>query len=175
MRKATVIFILVAFIASIMIVNFFGLKIKVYNQYVYVDNIEVTKESIKCSPGLKVTDFVIDDKNVINIYVSYEIGYKERTGKDQVLMIIPHCYPDDADDKTVKCINEGNSKEFYVVEEGVPVPTITYNFTQEKVDKLLSKSTPKETITVYLANEMAGDKVKRKVKITTTLVDLIEG
>lgn len=174
MRKATIIFILVAFIGSIMIVNFFGLKIKVYNEYKYVKKIEVSEESIKCSPGVKMTSFSVNNKNVITINVDYELDYKERTGKDQFIMIIPRCLPDNANDKKVEASYTGVEKEYYICDNENPVPTIMYNYTPEKIDKINSRTSKKEAITVYLLNKRAGDSVKRTVNIVTHLVDKIE-
>lgn len=174
MRKATIIFILVAFIGSIMIVNFFGLKIKVYNQYVYVNQIDITEESIKYSPGVKLTGFSVNNKNVITINIDYEKDYKEKTGKDQFIMIIPHCYPDNANDKKVEASYTGVNKEYYICDNENPFPTIMYNYTQEKIDKIMAKTSHKESITIYITNKRAGDKVKRTINLVTRIVDTLD-
>ena len=50
MRKSVIIMIGIIYIASIFVVGFFGMKVKVFETTVYITDIECTNENIKVKP-----------------------------------------------------------------------------------------------------------------------------
>ncbi|MBQ7308435.1 MAG: hypothetical protein IJW82_07930 [Clostridia bacterium] len=161
MRKATLMFILIVFVGSIMIVNFFGLNTKVYDKFIYVDNISIA--SVNVSPGLKLVSSRLNSEDGIwYIKVEYEKGYKERTGEDQLIMITPRCYPDNASEKSIK-VNYNTDKVGYRFEEEALVPTLIYDNISTK-QKIAS-------FNFYLKNLQS--RVDLQVKLTTVFVDTI--
>ena len=159
MRKATLMFILIVFVGSIMIVNFFGLNTKVYDKFVYVESISVA--NVNVSPGLKLLSNQLNEKDgVWYIKVEYEIGYKERTGEDQLIMITPRCYPDNASEKSIK-VTYNTDKQGYRFEEDALVPTMVYDNISTK-QKIAS-------FNFYLKNLQS--RVDLQVKLTTIFVD----
>ena len=162
MRKATIIFILIVFIGSIMLVNFFGLEYKSYNGRVFVEGIEIV--DVNVSDGLKFEKMSEGADGYLWIYVKYEKNYKLRTGKDQILMITPRIIPDNATDKSIEIDTSSNDKEkesYYKFEEGTLAPTLIY---QDNIDT--SKS---QIFKIIFINKLSG--VKKRIKLYTTFVD----
>lgn len=162
MKKTTLIFILVVFVSSIMLVNFFGLNYKVYDKYQYVETIEIV--NITESPGLRINKQLTDRDGTLMIYVSYERGFKERTGKDQLIMITPRCLPDNANDKQVNVLYDEKKKSAYYFEEDAPVPTLIYK------DVPSQKNTD---ILTFKIQDVMTKKVEVKIKLITQFVDEI--
>ena len=164
MRKATLIFILLVFIGSIMLVNFFGLEYKSYDKTQKVTEIQISNVTV--SGGLKVTSsaMTVDKKTGENYYridIQYEKNYKYKTGKDQIVMVTPHVMPDNATYKDLKV--DGDKSDAYELNTETPIPTVIYK--DIKTDSRLS------TYKFTLTNEESA--LQLKVIIYTTFVDSI--
>lgn len=72
MKKSVIVMIMIIYVASIVFIGFFGMKITAYDEIVYVNEIECINEDAKLKPdGTKTVIFHFDehdaDKNVYQI------------------------------------------------------------------------------------------------------------
>lgn len=120
MKKSTLIVIAIIYIASIVIINFFGMKTSVYNEIIPVVKIECTNSNDK-EKGITVEK--IDDE-----HTEIKIKFVKACEKDAnnnittlgtVLTLTHRVYPDNATSKSIKYIHdERRSFEFYKDEQG---------------------------------------------------------
>lgn len=117
MKKSTLILILIVFIASIPIINFFGLNAKVYNEIVNVSAVECINEDDEYST---VTNK--NDKKIIKVTYSNSTEKVHYDGVNYVakLQLKYRVYPDNATTKDVEFVYDTTNKDvvFYKDEKG---------------------------------------------------------
>lgn len=95
MKKSIIILIGVIYVASIIFIGFFGMKISAYNQTVYVTGLECINEEVKVSNNKK----------------SIIYTYKEDVAKEENVYILAwKVYPENSSDKSVKFVYDTSSK-----------------------------------------------------------------
>lgn len=113
MRKSTVIFIVVIYIASIAVISLFGMKMSVYNEIIPVTSILCLNETDDNVEVIK------DDDNTI-IRTKFDTPYDKNTQTGTMIQLLWRVEPDNASTKDVKFVyDENNTRvEFYKTEEG---------------------------------------------------------
>lgn len=109
MKKSVIMLISIVYIASIVVINFFGLKMSVYNVFVPVSQVECTNsEDLQRFPNINVnTDYAYADK-LIRFKLS-QTASKENPDK---LTITHRVYPDNASQKEVRYVYSQSSSNF---------------------------------------------------------------
>ena len=141
MKKSVILMICVIYILAIVIVGFLGLAMKVYNQKVYVDEIQCLNKEYKPNPEKKDNDGSVDG----SINIKYVEGL--------VFNLTCIVKPDNATEKKLEYIGEDDS-DIYKIEiqsDG----TANIIFKQDGVATIIVKATDTE-----------GKKIK--IKITAT-------
>jgi len=130
MKKSTLILILVIYIASIAIINFFGMSVKVYDEEIDVTSITCTNEDdpnngVKISEGSSgtktiIVDFVapafdIDEENEPIKDGEGNVIYKEN---GTTLMLEVDVLPNNATKKEVDYIYDLDNKNIYFHTDG---------------------------------------------------------
>lgn len=93
MRKSVIIMIGIIYIASIFVVGFFGMKVKVFETTVYITDIECTNENIKVKPDESkeiLFDYLPDGDEMENtLIITYNVYPKNSTlkGLDAVKLV----------------------------------------------------------------------------------------
>lgn len=90
MKKSAVLITLLIFIASVFIINFYGLKIKIYNPTFYVSNVTCINEDAQLKDDGSYSIVVPYTKNLV-----YPIYYK--------------VFPENADNRTIKFLYDTSS------------------------------------------------------------------
>lgn len=113
MRKSTIIFIVVIYIASIAAISLFGMKMSVYNELIPVTSILCLNET---DENVEVIE---DDENTI-IRTKFEDPYDKTTQTGTMIQLLWRVEPDNASVKDVKFIYDENNHrvEFYKTEDG---------------------------------------------------------
>lgn len=136
MKKSVAIMIAIIFVASILVINLFGLKMSVYNETFPVTKIEcINKEGNGVT--IKSTLYPVDGATtpinqwkripVINIKYNGPANANDNTGT--MFFIETRVYPDNATEKRVQFINYSNSvdAELYVDASGNPNGLILFH------------------------------------------------
>ncbi len=120
MKKSVILLILVVYIASMCIVGFFGIKLRVYDEVVKVEKIEcVTKsDSIIKTEGNKDLEFLYNDG------IEYYAGYFYTEGLSVTLAF--SVSPDNATNKNIEFI-ANTSSQYTLKDNGDNSVTITFN------------------------------------------------
>lgn len=93
MKKSVLILIGIIYVASIIIVGFFGMKISVYDQMVYITDIECTNENIRTNADATKTlrhDYIVGGTALENtVIITYDVYPKNSTlkGADAVTLV----------------------------------------------------------------------------------------
>lgn len=113
MKKSVVIIILLIYCVSIVMVNFFGLKMQVYNEFVSVDSIICINED---DDNIDVN---IDNEKTI-LKTKFIKAYDKNIQSGTMIQIYWRVLPDNATIKNVKFVyDENNTRvEFYKTENG---------------------------------------------------------
>lgn len=113
MRKSTIIFIVVIYIASIAAISLFGMKMSVYNELIPVTSILCLNETDEN------VEVINNDDNTI-IRTKFDTPYDKTTQTGTMIQLLWRVEPDNASVKDVKFIyDENNTRvEFYKTEEG---------------------------------------------------------
>ena len=114
MRKSTIIFIVVIYIASIAAISLFGMKMSVYNEFIPVTSILCLNET---ENGVEVING--EDNNTI-LKTKFTEPYDKNTQTGTMIQLYWRVEPDNASVKNVKFVyDENNSRvEFYKTEDG---------------------------------------------------------
>ncbi len=120
MKKSVILLILVVYIASLCIVGFFGIKLRIYDEVVKVEKIEcVTQsESIIKTEGNPDLAFLFNDG------IEYYAGYFYSEGLSVTLAF--SVYPDNATNKNIEFIADA-STQYSLRDNGDNSITITFN------------------------------------------------
>lgn len=113
MRKSTIIFIVVIYIASITVISLFGMKMSVYNEFIPVSSILCLNET---EDGVEV---LYNNNNTV-LKTKFEQPYDKTTQTGTMIQLYWRVEPDNATIKDVKFIYDKNNSrvEFYKTEEG---------------------------------------------------------
>lgn len=113
MKKSTLLIILVIYVASIAVINFFGMKIKVYDEIVNVSAIECVNKTDKNCEVIEKTD-----KKILKVKFSEPANATDLTGT--MLQLKWRVLPDNASNKKVQFVyDETNTRvKFYQDEYG---------------------------------------------------------
>ena len=113
MKKSVVIIILLIYCVSIVVVNFFGLKMHVYNEFVSVDSIICINEDDDN------VDVNMDNEKTI-LKTKFTKAYDKNIQSGTMIQIYWRVLPDNATIKNVKFVyDEKNTRvEFYKTENG---------------------------------------------------------
>ena len=113
MKKSTIMFIVVIYIASITIISLFGMKMSVYNEFIPVTSILCLNET---EDGVEV----INSNHSTILKTKFEEPYDKATQTGTMIQLYWRVEPDNASVKNVKFIyDENNSRvEFYQTEDG---------------------------------------------------------
>jgi len=113
MKKSTIMFIVVIYIASITVISLFGMKMSVYNEFIPVTSILCLNET---EDGVEV----INDNDNLILKTKFETPYDKATQTGTMIQLYWRVEPDNASVKDVKFIyDENNSRvEFYQTEDG---------------------------------------------------------
>ena len=113
MRKSTIIMIAIVYIASIVIISLFGLKMSVYNEFIPVSKIICLNES---------DDVISKELNgdSITLKTKFTEPYNKTLQKGTMIQLYWKVDPDNASKKDVKFVyDENNSRvEFYKTADG---------------------------------------------------------
>ena len=155
MKKITLIFICIVFIASVLMVNFFGLEYKVYNEYIFANKIEI--QAVQVGPSSQITKQ--EEKNgTLWIYVTFTQNYDSNDETKTAVMLVPRILPDNTSDKSLNYVYDKNYTKAYFIEDA-PIPTIVF------------KEMPTAFTFSLRANDNGG--AETKIRIIATL-DLVE-
>jgi hypothetical protein len=128
MKKTVIIAILLIYLGSIVLVNFFGLNVKNFEGTKYVESIdcEVIHRGGEEEQDIKEVEDPTDD--VVWYIFDFVPGYYDETNIDSnpnTIQILPHVYPETADNTEVKLIYDGETtSEFCHVNE--TAKTVTF-------------------------------------------------
>lgn len=101
MKKSVIIAILIVYIASILAVGFFGIKMKVYDENVYVSSIECLSDNYKAYDEIKKD----------GICGEIKVEFKE---KGMRIDLVCRCNPSNATNQDLEYrFDESNPVEFY--------------------------------------------------------------
>lgn len=104
MKKSTIIIIGIIYIASIIFIGFFGMKITAYNETIYVTGIECINEEVERN----------EDNNVI-FYT-----FKDDVSEDEnVFLLAWKLYPENCSNKGVKFIYDKDSNVASIDKNGM--------------------------------------------------------
>jgi len=106
MNKITIIFISIVFVASIAIINLFGMKMAVYNKEIPVTNILCINET---DEDLKVVDKPGQSKI---LWVDFTEAYDKETNTGTYIQIQYRVLPDDATIKGVTFVCDHNDPRY---------------------------------------------------------------
>ncbi len=114
MKKSTLIIILIIYIASIAVINFFGMTAKVYNEIINVTKVECINET-NDRVEVKINS---EGKKILK--VKYEEPANEENLTGTMLQLAWHVYPDNATKKDVQFVFNRNNDhvKFYKDEKG---------------------------------------------------------
>ncbi len=121
MKKSVIICIAIVFIASVVIINFFGMKTSVYNEIIPVTHIECTNVTDE-NNGVKVG--VDDQTGVKTLMIKFESAcVKADNGAildgGTMLTILHKVYPENASNRDIRYVySPRDSFEFYKDENG---------------------------------------------------------
>lgn len=122
MKKAIIVIIFAIYIASIAIVNFFGLEIAIFDGITYVEDIEITELTVINDGDLESIDSYATrtDEDGVEV-LCYRFAYKEKTDEMQanpnMVKIEYVIRPTNADNKTVDFIYAENESVFTFYED----------------------------------------------------------
>ena len=102
MKKSVVILIALIFIASVVLVSFFGLQFKTFDEIVYVESIEILEDNLKTNPEGQKYVVILPDENGVR---QYQIKYR--------------VHPDNATDDSVTFVYDKQNTNVSVDENGV--------------------------------------------------------
>jgi len=108
MKKSVIIMILIIYVASIVFIGFFGMKIASYNETLYVDHIECTNEEAVQYTGFKYV--IIDYATIL-----------EGDMNTNVFQLQWKVYPEDATYRGVSFVYDENTTVGYVTNIGTVV------------------------------------------------------
>ena len=120
MKKSVIIIIGIIYIASIVAINFFGMKISVYNQKVNVQEIVCLNET-NLEKGINVKDYTDMEGNVLgkSIIIDYVKPANKNTLQGTILQLEVRVFPDNATNKKLIYTSSDNENiEFYTDESG---------------------------------------------------------
>ena len=114
MKKSVVIIIAIIYIASIVSINFFGMKMSVYNEKIPVIRVECTNVS-EPEKGIEVLEY--EGKKLISIEFSKPANPSAATEEERgtMLQLFVRVYPDNAESTRVRYQPKlfTNNAEFY--------------------------------------------------------------
>jgi len=95
MKKSTIMFIVVIYIASITVISLFGMKMSVYNEFIPVTSILCLNET---EDGVEV----INDNDNLILKTKFETPYDKATQTGTMIQLYWRVEPDNASVKDVK-------------------------------------------------------------------------
>jgi len=108
MKKSVIIMILIIYVASIVFIGFFGMKIASYNETLYVDHIECTNEEAVQYTGFKYV--IIDYATIL-----------EGDMNTNVFQLQWKVYPENATYRNVNFVYDENTTVGYITKIGTVV------------------------------------------------------
>ena len=130
MKKSVIILIALIFIASVVLVSFFGLQYKSFNEIVYVTEIELLEEKLKYNDEGKPYVVIRPDENGQR---QYQIKYR--------------VHPDNATDSSVTFAYDNQNPSVSVDENGVV--TFTKGGTSVTVQIIANDGSASTSITIF--------------------------
>ena len=124
MKKLTALFIIIIFAISLVFINYYGLNYRA-DQYNPVESMELYDVSL--SEGLefvKDKKFEIREDGKTYIQINFDRTYRERVGKQQLMILTIQFYPDYATNKNLIYTLNGSG---YHIEETTLVPTLIFD------------------------------------------------
>lgn len=113
MKKSVIMLISIVYIASIVVINFFGLKMSVYNVFVPVSQVECTNsEDLQRFPNIKVDSSYFDGKNTYDKQIRFKLSGAASKENPDKLTITHRVYPDNASQKEVRYVYSQSSSNF---------------------------------------------------------------
>lgn len=143
MKKSTLIIILVIYVASIAVINFFGLSVKVYNEIINVSDITFDYQSHNdnyesyTNKGTRVITLAFEGPG----FSHNEDGTTNILSNGTQIIIIPRVYPDNATKKGVEYIWNTANKRIEFVKDGTGRFTGTILFSAPTEEKITIRST----------------------------------
>lgn len=115
MRKSVILLIGIIFIASVVVINFFGMKMAVYNEVVQVETVKCLNEN---DPENNVEIDTFESKKLIKVKFGEPANKDSLTGT--MLQLEYRVYPDNASNKEVKFVYAATTPnvEFYKNADG---------------------------------------------------------
>lgn len=113
MKKSTLIVILIIYIGSIAIINFFGMSVKLYDKIINVQAVECINQSDSIAE-------VIQDTNKKIIKLKFDKSADIDNLQGTMLQLKWHVYPDNATTKDIQFVYDKNNNKvvFYKDESG---------------------------------------------------------
>lgn len=108
MKKSVIICIGIIFVASIVIVNFFGMSISIYNKEIPVERIECINKTDEENNVIVSTDY----KGRKQINIKFTGPADKISLEGTILQLQFRVYPDDASEKTLSYIGSHKNVEF---------------------------------------------------------------
>lgn len=136
MKKSVIILIALIYIASIALVSFFGLKFKVFEEIVYVSNIELLNTDLKEANETQKAEFdywVVIRPNAETGERKYQIEYR--------------VHPDDATNQEVDFVYDESTPGVTVDDNGI----VTFDRSGSVIVSVVAKDGGGEEATVRLA------------------------
>ena len=156
MKKITLIFICVVFVASIFIVNFFGLPVKDYSKTIFVQEINIENVQVGPNATLKKS---YEKNGTYYIEVEFKTNYDSEDETKNFVMITPRV-TDDATDKTLKYVYDTeDTKAFFV--ENSPIPVVCFREIKRN-----------NTVFSFSLEANDGNRVSQKIKIIVSVNEL---
>jgi hypothetical protein len=124
MKKSVIILIAIIYIASVALVSFFGLKAKLFDQVVYVSEIEILNKDIREAPEFAKAEYdyyVVISPNETTGERKYQIEYRVR--------------PDDATNQEVDFVYDKTTPGVTVSDSGI----VTFEHSGSVIVSLIPK------------------------------------
>ena len=109
MKKSTLIIIMIIYIASIVVINFFGLSVKVYNEVINVTSIECFNET---DDQATVRLDRYDNKEIVIKYDQLHTGVDEDEVEYKIYQLQIRVLPDNATYKSFRLAGEHKNVKF---------------------------------------------------------------
>lgn len=141
MKKSVLVLILLIYVASIVVIGFFGVQIGTFNVTLYVQDIELLNEDVFINDN-DTEDYKEDDEYFISIFFQ---PYENEQDNPNYVQLMYKVYPEDATYRGVTFVHAENSK---ATVNGIG--TVIF--------------TGKTTLTIYITST-DGTNVRQKVNV----------
>lgn len=150
MKKSVLIIIGIIYVASIVVINFFGMKVFVYNKNIDVEQIVCLNKSDP-EKGITVSTYrLIDGKETMLITINFDSPANKNLMTGTMLQLDLRVLPDNATKKQLSFTSsDSENVEFFKDENGQQTGLILF-YNRASIFDVLVRSTDNSNITLQL-------------------------